>query len=105
MSSRDAVEKVRQVLVERLGFNKKAMFLDTDPVFSMEPNPSATNGLRRYVFQWQRPETAQQREERVAKRVLPYIAVSAEVDAVSGDIKTMNFFDRSLERPDPQLGN
>jgi hypothetical protein len=29
--------------------------------------------------------------------------VSAEVDAVSGDIKSLNFFHRSLEQPDPKV--
>jgi hypothetical protein len=83
--------------------DQKLLYLDTDPVFSLQSNPAATNGIRRYVFQWQAPETAQERRERETKRVLPLASVSAEVDAVSGVIKTLNFFHRSLERPDPVI--
>jgi hypothetical protein len=31
----------------------------------------------------------------------PKVSIVAEKDAVSGDIKTLNLFDKSLERPDP----
>ena len=103
LSPQEAVDKVRHLLLDRLGLDQKVLYLDTQPVFSLRPNPAATNGIRRYVFQWQAPETAQEQDEHKRNRILPQTSVSAEVDAVSGVIKTLNFFHRSLERPDPPI--
>lgn len=103
LTEEHAIQKVRRLLIGRLGLDEKALFLDTDPVFSLKPNTSATNGIRRYVFQWQRPESEEQRQERTRKKILPEASISAEVDAVSGDVKALNFFHRSLERPDPKI--
>ena len=91
------------VLLGRLGLDEKSLFLNGEPVFSLKPNTSTTNGIRRYVLQWQRPETEEQRKERTRNQILADASVSAEVDAVSGEIKTLNFFHHSLERPDPQI--
>jgi len=103
LSKEDAATKVRQILVERLALPEQPLFLDTEPVFAGTWDPAMTNALRRYVFHWQRPETAEQRDERLKNQVLPEVSVSAEVDAVSGEIKAINFLHKWFERPDPSF--
>jgi hypothetical protein len=102
-SGRDATEKVRRLLLDRLALDEKTLFLDLDPVFDLRANATATNGIRRFVFHWQRAESDEQRTERQRRQELPEMSVSAEVDAVSGDIKAINFFHPSLNRPDPKV--
>jgi hypothetical protein len=101
VTAQEAVDRVRRLLLHRLDLDEKLLYLDTEPVFSLRPSTTATNGIRRYVFQWQAPETAQERDEHRRNRILPQASVSAEIDAVSGVVKTLNLFHRSLERPDP----
>jgi hypothetical protein len=101
-SEQQVADKVRRVLLDRLQLDEKTLFLDTDPVFGMKPNVSTTNSIRRYVVEWQRPATPERDQGQRGKRRAE-ISISSEVDAVSGDIKTFNFFHKSLERPDPKI--
>jgi len=84
------VEKVRRMVVDRLGLPEKPLFLDTQPSFYYAPGEGVTNGLRRYVFAWQRPETPEEEAERLSRRIEAETSVLAEVDAVSGVIKVLS---------------
>jgi hypothetical protein len=103
VSQQEAVAKVRCILLEGLGLPPKPLFIDTDPIHVRTPNPKATEGVRRYVFRWQRPETPEERAERIARGFVPEISVAAEVDAVSGALKSISFRHRFFERPDPVI--
>lgn len=103
LTKQDATERIHRLLVDRLGLSAKTLYLDTEPVFTLTPNTRVTEGVRRFVFHWQRPEAEKDRAEREAKRIIPEISVSVEVDAVSGDIKAINFFHKSFQRPDPTI--
>lgn len=102
-SKEQAVQKVRQILLENLGLPEKELYLDTQPVFDLIVNPGATNGVRRYAFHWQRPDVPADRENRIRENIPSRISVSAEVDAVSGAIKALNFLHESFERADPNI--
>jgi hypothetical protein len=103
LSKRDVTKIARKVLVEKLGLPVKPLYLDTEPVFHLVPNHTATKGARRYYFSWQPPETDDERVQRGAWGVNPELSVSVEVDAVSGEIKVLRFWHQSLERPDPKI--
>jgi hypothetical protein len=103
LTKEDASRKVHQILVERLGLTNESLFLHQEPVCAVAGDLSQTNNLRRYIFHWQPPETPEQRDQRRIDRMPPAATVSAEVDAVSGDIKAINFLDKSFERPDPKI--
>jgi len=103
LSKRDVAEIARKLLVEKLGLPAKPLYLDTDPVFHLVPNRTATKGARRYYFSWQPPETDDERVQRGAWGVNPDLSVSVEVDAVSGEIKVLRFWHQSFERPDPKV--
>jgi hypothetical protein len=103
-SQEEVVDRVRRLLIEGLGLSASELFLDTKPVFAMKPNPEAKDGVRRYGFSWQRPESDQEIQEREAKRIMAPASVAVEVDAVSGEIKSISFFHTSFQRPDPDLG-
>jgi len=89
--------------VERLGFPEHELFLDTPAHFSSWPNPDYTNGVRRFEFRWQKPETPEEQAQRERDSIFPEISIAAEVDAVSGNIKALNFPHRWFERPDPKI--
>jgi hypothetical protein len=97
------VEKVRRLVVDRLGYPEKPLFLDTQPLFSYKAGDATTNSLRRYVFAWKRPETPEQERERMSRRIVPELSVLAEVDAVSGVIKALSLMHPSLDQPDPKI--
>jgi hypothetical protein len=97
------VEKVRRLVVDRLGLPEKPLFLNTQPVFYYTAVGTATNTLRRYVFAWKRPETPEQEAERLSRQIIPEISVLAEVDAVSGVIKALSLMHPSLDQPDPKI--
>jgi len=103
LTREQVVDKVRRLVVDRLGLPEKPLFLDTQPSFYYAPGEGATNGLRRYVFAWQRPETREQEAERHSQRMAQEISVLAEVDAVSGVIKALSLMHPSLDRPDPKI--
>lgn len=103
LSKRDVAEISRRLLVDKLGLPLKSLFLETEPVFHLVPNSTASKGVRRYYFSWQRPETAEDRAQRELWGLKPELSVSAEVDAVSGQIKALRFWHQSLEKPDPKI--
>ena len=98
-----AVEKVRRLVLDKFALPEKPLYLDVSPTFRYAPEPGATNGFNRYVFYWQKPETEQERNERIDRRILPELSVWAEVDAASGAIKLLSLMHPSLYRPDPKL--
>lgn len=102
-SNKDVVEKLLHILVDRLRLPAHELFLDTAPVFVRATDPEAPEGVRRYVLQWQRPETESERAGREANRIIPEVSVAVEIDAVSGVIKAINFLHESFERPDPKV--
>lgn len=102
-SKHDVARIARKLLVDQLGLPLKPLYLDTDPVFHLVPNRTATKGARRYYFSWQRPETADERKQREGRGVNPELSVSVEVDAISGEIKVLRFWHQSFERPDPKI--
>jgi hypothetical protein len=104
VSPTEAVEKVRRVVVDRFGLSGKPLYLDTNPTFTHAPRSGAASGVRRYVFYWAKPETPDERDERIDRRILPDVSVYAEVDAVSGVIKMLSLMHPSLYRPDPEIG-
>lgn len=103
LSKQEVAKIAHKLLVDQLGLPEKLLFLDTDPVFHLVPNPKATKGARRYYFSWQRPETAEELKQREEWGIKPELSVSAEVDAVSGEIKVLRFWHKSLEKPDPKI--
>src|SRR5213082_837380 len=98
-----AVEQVRRLVLDKLALPEKPLYLDSSPTFLYAPESGATNGFSRYVFYWQKPETEQERNERIDRRMLLDITVWAEVDAGSGVIDWLSFMHPSLERPDPKI--
>jgi hypothetical protein len=87
VTAQQAVAKVRNVAVNRLGLPRTALGLDNEPEFHRSVDPTATNGLRRYIIHWNQPETEQEREERERYYRPPDTTVWGEVDAVSGELK------------------
>ncbi|MCL4179247.1 MAG: hypothetical protein KJ072_16080 [Verrucomicrobia bacterium] len=98
-----ATEKVRRLLVDRFGLPEKPLYLDTKPQFYYAPRLDAAKGVRRYVFCWSKPETKEERENRLIQNRMADISILAEVDAVSGTIKLLSFMHPSLNRPEPVL--
>lgn len=102
-SKDEVAEKVRKLLLGQLGLPAESLFLNTDPVFQLTVNLAATKGVRRYYFGRQRPEINEERNERESMRLPPELSVTAEVDAVSGEIEALLFWHESLNGPDPKL--
>jgi hypothetical protein len=101
VSPEQAVARVLDVAMHRLGLPRKALWLDTEPEFLRTVNPTQTNGLRRYVIHWQRPETDEERERRMYFRWPRDASVWGEVDAVSGELKSFVAGGAALTMPDP----
>jgi hypothetical protein len=76
---------------------------DTVPVFQRTVNADSTNGVRRYVMWWKRPETEEDRDKRMRLGLHPDTSVWGEVDAVSGELKEFSVHCETLERPDPEV--
>jgi hypothetical protein len=94
----ELADKVRRIALDRLHLPEHELFLDTPPIFTLIANPAATNGIRRFAFHWQKPTTGVENPGQNP----PEISISAEVDAVSGDIKALNFLHKWFRRPDPE---
>ena len=73
------------------------------PVFQRTVNADSTNGVRRYVMWWKRPETEEDRDKRMRLGLHPDTSVWGEVDAVSGELKEFSVHCETLERPDPEV--
>lgn len=101
LTDKQAAEIVREVAVNRLGLPRKELWLDTEASFQRTVTPAQTNGLRRYVVFWQRPETDEEREQRTCLNWPPETSVWGEVDAVSGELKSFIAGGKALARPDP----
>jgi hypothetical protein len=104
VSAQQAVARVRDVAMNKLGLPRKPLGLDTEPEFRRSVDPTSTNGLRRYIIHWNQPETEQEREERNRYRPMPPdTTVWGEVDAVSGELKCFVAGGKALAMPDPVL--
>jgi hypothetical protein len=102
-SKEQVSEKIKRVAIDKLGFPEKELFLDTEPFFTLSPKADMTNSVRRFVFHWHKPETEEER--RRGQKTDPYadISLSAEIDAVSGNIKALNCLGKWFERADPKI--
>ncbi|MCL4176588.1 MAG: hypothetical protein KJ072_02425 [Verrucomicrobia bacterium] len=101
MTGNQAVARIRDVAINRLGLPRKELWLDTEASFWRTVNPAETNGLRRYVVVWERPETDEERERRMYRRWPRETSVWGEVDAVSGELKSFVAGGAALAMPDP----
>ena len=101
LTGNQAAARIRDVAVNRLGLPRKELWLDTKPSFWRAVNPAQTNGLRRYVVVWERPETEQEREWRMYRGWPRDTSVWGEVDAVSGELKSVIAGGEALIMPDP----
>jgi hypothetical protein len=99
----EAVAMVLDVALRRLGLPEKPLWLDTVPVFQRTVNADSTNGLRRYIMWWKRPETKEDWDKRMRLGLHPDTSVWGEVDAVSGELKEFSVHCTALERPDPEV--
>lgn len=99
----DVAEKVRRLLIEKLKLPVELLYLDRDPKFHLVPSHTATKGARRYYFSWERPETTEEREQRELASMFPEASVTAEVDAVSCEMKLLIFWHQSFKRPEPEI--
>jgi hypothetical protein len=101
LTANQAAARIRDVALNRLGLPKKELWLDTEPSFWRAVNPAQTNGLRRYVVVWERPETEEERERRLYRSWPRDTSVWGEVDAVSGELKSFIAGGEALALPDP----
>jgi len=101
LTGNQAAARIRDVAVNRLGLPRKELWLDTQPSFWRAVDPAQTNGLRRYVVVWERPETEEERERRIYRGWPRDSSVWGEVDAVSGELKSFIAVGEALIMPDP----
>lgn len=101
LTGNQAAARIRDVAVNRLGLPRKELWLDNQPSFWRAVNPAQTNGLRRYVVVWERPETEEERERRMYRGWPRDSSVWGEVDAVSGELKSFVAGGEALAMPDP----
>jgi hypothetical protein len=101
LTGNQAAARIRDVAVNRLGLPRKGLWLDSKPAFWRAVDPAQTNGLRRYVVVWERPETEEERERRMYRGWPRDASVWGEVDAVSGELKSCVAGGEALAMPDP----
>ena len=97
----EAAAKVLRVAVQRLGLPRLKLGLDASPHVESTMAEGSPRGLRRYLVSWDRPETEDERNARILRRLPRESALSAEVDAVTGTFKQIYIRPSLLECPDP----
>jgi hypothetical protein len=95
LTKAEAVKVVRGFLVGRLGLAAEPLSLNAEPLFTMQPDPEIKKGIRRYMFFWAHPAGATLQDS------IPNATVGAEIDAVTGAIKSLTFTDAFFQAPEP----
>lgn len=89
VTEKQAAERVGSILVNRMHLDSRGFKFGVEAQFTHEPNPNAARGMRRFVFEWP-PAWA---TEAMKPRDVTPASIIAEVDAVSGDVKSLLFRD------------